>query len=147
MRLSKAAKQLNITIQRIGEFLETHGHDIHVSPNTKLADNLYEMLLEEFSSDLSQKQKANAVSHENRLKVEKRLKISDEKESSEMVAKMDLESDQSSQAKNKNTDILEAQEEAKQTNVADENLNPIIDIFEITEISLPISSFIFFVAA
>ena len=57
MRLSKAAKQLNITIQRIGEFLETHGHEIHVSPNTKLADNLYEMLLEEFSSDLSQKQK------------------------------------------------------------------------------------------
>ena len=73
MRLSKAAKQLNITIQRIGEFLETHGHDIHVSPNTKLADNLYEMLLEEFS-DLSQKQKQNAVSHENRLKVEKKTK-------------------------------------------------------------------------
>ncbi len=127
MRLSKAAKQLNITIQRIGEFLETHGHDIHVSPNTKLADNLYEMLLEEFSSDLSQKQKANAVSHENRLKVEKRLKISDEKETSEPVAKMVPESDKSSETKNKKTDSSESKEEAKQTIVPDENLNQIIE--------------------
>ena len=127
MRLSKAAKQLNITIQRIGEFLETHGHDIHVSPNTKLADNLYEMLLEEFSSDLSQKQKANAVSHENRLKVEKRLKINDEKETSEPVPKMELESDKSSETKNKKTDSLEPKEEAKQTVVADENLNQIVE--------------------
>ena len=127
MRLSKAAKQLNITIQRIGEFLETHGHDIHVSPNTKLADNLYEMLLEEFSSDLSQKQKANAVSHENRLKVEKRLKISDEKETSEPDAKMVPESDKSSETKNKKTDSSESKEEAKQTIVPDENLNQIIE--------------------
>ena len=127
MRLSKAAKQLNITIQRIGEFLETHGHDIHVSPNTKLADNLYEMLLEEFSSDLSQKQKANAVSHENRLKVEKRLKINDEKETSEPVTKMELDSDKSSEIKNKKTDSSESKEEAKQTIVADENLNQIIE--------------------
>ena len=127
MRLSKAAKQLNITIQRIGEFLETHGHDIHVSPNTKLADNLYEMLLEEFSSDLSQKQKANAVSHENRLKVEKRLKISDEKETSEPVSKMVPESDKSSETKNKKTDSSESKEEAKQTIVPDENLNQIIE--------------------
>ena len=127
MRLSKAAKQLNITIQRIGEFLETHGHDIHVSPNTKLADNLYEMLLEEFSSDLSQKQKANAVSHENRLKVEKRLKISDEKETSEPVAKMVPESDKSSETKNKKTDSSESKEEARQTIVPDENLNQIIE--------------------
>ena len=128
MRLSKAAKQLNITIQRIGEFLETHGHDIHVSPNTKLADNLYEMLLEEFSSDLSQKQKANAVSHENRLKVEKRLKISDEKETSEPVVKTESESDNGSENKNKKTDSLESQEEDKQFIVSDENLNPTTEV-------------------
>ena len=68
MRLSKAAKGLNITIQRIGEVLSSHGHEIQVSPNTKLPDDLYDLLLKEFSSDLSQKQKADAVSEENRLK-------------------------------------------------------------------------------
>ncbi|MAQ47860.1 MAG: translation initiation factor IF-2 [Flavobacteriales bacterium] len=78
MRLSKAAKGLNITIQRIGEFLASHGHEIQVSPNTKLPDDLYDLLLQEFSSDLSQKQKADAVSEENRLKVEKRLKKKEE---------------------------------------------------------------------
>ena len=45
MRLSKAAKELNITIQRIGEFLESSGHEITVSPNTKLSDDLYDLLL------------------------------------------------------------------------------------------------------
>ena len=68
MRLSKAAKGLNITIQRIGEFLDSHGHEIQVSPNTKLPDDLYDLLLQEFSSDLNQKQKADAVSEENRLR-------------------------------------------------------------------------------
>jgi translation initiation factor IF-2 len=70
MRLSKAAKELNITIQRIGEFLDSHGHDIHVSPNTKLPDDLYNLLLAEFKSDINQKQKADAVSEEKRLKKE-----------------------------------------------------------------------------
>ncbi len=78
MRLSKAAKGLNITIQRIGEFLSSHGHEIQVSPNTKLPEDLYDLLLKEFSSDLSQKQKADAVSEENRLKVEKRLQKKDD---------------------------------------------------------------------
>ena len=70
MRLSKAAKELNITINRIGEFLSSHGHEIKVSPNTKLDDILYDLLLNEFRSDLSQKQQADAVSEEKRLKKE-----------------------------------------------------------------------------
>ena len=61
MRLSKAAKELNITIQRIGEFLESSGHEITVSPNTKLSDDLYDLLLNEFKSDLSQKQQSDEV--------------------------------------------------------------------------------------
>ena len=61
MRLSKAAKELNISIQRIGEFLESSGHEITVSPNTKLSDDLYELLLNEFKSDLSQKQQSDEV--------------------------------------------------------------------------------------
>jgi len=81
MRLSKAAKELNITINRIGEFLSSHGHEIKVSPNTKLDDILYDLLLNEFRSDLSQKQQADAVSEEKRLKKEQitnELEISEE---------------------------------------------------------------------
>ena len=59
MRLSKVAKELNISIQRIGEFLESIGHEITVSPNTKLSDDLYDLLLNEFKSDLSQKQQSD----------------------------------------------------------------------------------------
>jgi len=70
MRLSKAAKELNITIQRIGEFLDSHGHEVSVSPNTKLPDDLYSLLLAEFKSDVNQKQQADQVSEEKRLKKE-----------------------------------------------------------------------------
>ena len=38
--------------------------------DTKLPENLYDLLLKEFSSDLSQKQKADQVSEEKRLKKE-----------------------------------------------------------------------------
>ena len=61
MRLSKVAKELNISIQRIGEFLESSGYEITVSPNTKLSDDLYDLLLNEFKSDLSQKQQSDEV--------------------------------------------------------------------------------------
>ena len=92
MRLSKAAKELNITIQRIGEFLDSHGHDIHVSPNTKLPDDLYNLLLAEFKSDINQKQKADAVSEEKRLKKEALLeKIEEPKVAEPKVAEPKIE--------------------------------------------------------
>ena len=128
MRLSKAAKGLNITIQRIGEFLASHGHEIQVSPNTKLPDDLYDLLLQEFSSDLSQKQKADAVSEENRLKVEKRL----QKKEDLIESKNDNET---------TSETLELQTPLNQTSISelptstDENISD-EDIVEIEESTL-----------
>ena len=61
MRLSKAATELNISIDRIGEFLETKNLPlVAVTLNSKISDTQYETLLQEFKSDLSQKQQLEA---------------------------------------------------------------------------------------
>ena len=70
MRLSKAAKELNITIQRIGEFLDSCGHDVVVSPNTKIGEELYNLLLQEFKSDVNQKQQSDEFFEAKRQKKE-----------------------------------------------------------------------------
>jgi translation initiation factor IF-2 len=57
-RLSKVAKELNVGISTIVDFLKTKGHTIDSSPNAKIESNLYDLLLEEFESDLSVKKEA-----------------------------------------------------------------------------------------
>ena len=78
MRLSKAAKELNITIQRIGEFLESHDHEIAVSPNTKIPNELYTLLLNEFKSDINQRQQSNEVLEAKRQKKEALIAVEEQ---------------------------------------------------------------------
>lgn len=58
VRLSKAAKEFNIGIATIVEFLDKKGHAIDATPNTKLSPELYEILLDEFQSDKERKERA-----------------------------------------------------------------------------------------
>ncbi len=52
MRLSKIARELNIGISTIIDFLEQEGHKIDKSPNTKISEDLHKLLLKEFQSDI-----------------------------------------------------------------------------------------------
>ena len=64
MRLSKVASELNITWQRISEFLEdSEGSPIDgaVTPNARITDDQYQLLLNEFKSDVNQKQQSDEV--------------------------------------------------------------------------------------
>ncbi|MAZ58007.1 MAG: translation initiation factor IF-2 [Flavobacteriales bacterium] len=87
MRLSKVAKELNISIQRIGEFIESSGYEITVSPNTKLSDDLYDLLLNEFKSDLSQKQQSDEVLEAKKQKEALRDAVSKNLESEDLNPK------------------------------------------------------------
>ena len=57
-RLSKAARELNVGITTIVEFLGKKGHEIDSNPNTKLDPGMYDLLLEEYSSDQSVKKES-----------------------------------------------------------------------------------------
>ena len=59
MRLSKIAKELNISISRLAEFLDSKGHSIDVRPTTKIFPEQYDILLQEFNKDFYEKQQSS----------------------------------------------------------------------------------------
>ena len=54
-RAPKIAKQLNISLSRIEDFLNSKGYDIQIKPTTKINEEQYNLLLQEFSQDVSDK--------------------------------------------------------------------------------------------
>lgn len=58
VRLSKAARELNVGISTIVDFLGSKGHDIDAKPNNKLEPALYDLVLAEFMDEKVEKQKA-----------------------------------------------------------------------------------------
>jgi len=61
VRLSKAAREVNLGIQHVVEFLESKGFDIEAKPNSKLEPEMYDLLLEEFAADRKMKQEVEAT--------------------------------------------------------------------------------------
>ncbi|MDI9341728.1 MAG: translation initiation factor IF-2 [Sediminibacterium sp.] len=62
LRLSKVAKEFNLSLGKIVEFLGSKGKPIESNPNAKIGEDEYALLLKEFSSDKSAKEEAEHVS-------------------------------------------------------------------------------------
>ena len=60
-RLSKAAREFNVGITTIVEFLKKKGFDISPNPNTKIPAEAYDLLLKEYSSDVSVKKESEKL--------------------------------------------------------------------------------------
>ena len=66
-RLSKVARELNVGIATIVDFLNTKGIKIDTNPNTKIEDKHYQILLSEFQSEKKEKEKSrNVINTEKR---------------------------------------------------------------------------------
>jgi translation initiation factor IF-2 len=67
-RLSKVARELNVGISTIVEYLETQGVAIDSNPNTKLEDEHYAVLCEQFADDqvLKEQAKNTGITREKR---------------------------------------------------------------------------------
>ncbi|MDC0004753.1 translation initiation factor IF-2 [Vicingaceae bacterium] len=61
-RLSKVARELNVGISTLVEFLETKGVTIDAKPNTKLDAKVYDIVSQEFASDKGAKEESKNVS-------------------------------------------------------------------------------------
>ncbi|MBL7912589.1 MAG: translation initiation factor IF-2 [Bacteroidia bacterium] len=61
LRLSKVAKEFNLSLGKIVEFLASKGHKVESNPNAKIGDGEYNLLLKEFSSDKSAREEAENV--------------------------------------------------------------------------------------
>tara|TARA_B100000508_G_scaffold137355_1_gene131612 strand:- start:134092 stop:136785 length:2694 start_codon:yes stop_codon:yes gene_type:complete len=87
-RLSKVARELNVGISTLVEFLGSQGVDIDSSPNTKLEPEHYEILSEEFADDQTLKEQAKNkdIKRERRETVSLKTKDAPEEEKVEEEA-------------------------------------------------------------
>mgnify|MGYP006284771469 CR=1 FL=1 len=83
-RLSKAAREFNVGISTIVEFLKKKGHEVDSNPNTKIPPELYDLLVDEYSTDLSVKKDAEKLTMKTfREKTEEKEQVAEgDKESS-----------------------------------------------------------------
>ncbi len=61
-RLSKVAREFNVGISTIVEFLHKKGFDVESNPNTKVPPDLYDILVQEYSSDINAKKESEQLS-------------------------------------------------------------------------------------
>ena len=85
-RLNKVLREFNISLDRAVEFLASNGHDIDARPTTKISPDQYNLFLNEFSSDKSNKVESHDLSEEKRKEKEE-LRLKKEKELEEKERK------------------------------------------------------------
>ena len=60
-RLVKIAKELNVGVATIVEFLATKGHTVENKPTSMISDEMHSILLKEFRSSMAEKEKADQI--------------------------------------------------------------------------------------
>jgi len=61
MRLNKVAREFNVGIHTIVEFLHKKGFDVDNNPNTKISDDAYRLLEREYKNDISLKKESEKI--------------------------------------------------------------------------------------
>ncbi|HET8753916.1 MAG TPA: translation initiation factor IF-2 [Salinimicrobium sp.] len=79
MRLNKVLREFNISLDRAVEYLNSKGHEIEARPTTKISEDIYQVLFDEFQTDKSKKVASKEVGEEKRKEKEE-LRLAREKE-------------------------------------------------------------------
>lgn len=105
MRLSKVARELNVSIDRLTEKLAAKGFEVEARPNTKITNDQYDILNQAFKSDHTQKLKSEQVSKKKAEEKEalkqarktteetKEKAVSDKKSSTEQSSDVEINHD------------------------------------------------------
>jgi translation initiation factor IF-2 len=80
LRLNKVLRELNISLDRAVEHLESHGFEVEARPTTKISNEEYEILLDGFQTDRTKKAASKEVSEEKRKEKEKLRIAAEEKQ-------------------------------------------------------------------
>lgn len=84
IRLNKVLRELNISIDRAVDFLESKGVTVEKSPNTKISEDVHSILSNEFQTDANKKMASQEVS-EAKLKEKEELREQREREIEEKL--------------------------------------------------------------
>ncbi|GAB4508161.1 MAG: translation initiation factor IF-2 [Allomuricauda sp.] len=94
IRLNKVLRELNISLDRAVDYLASEGHEVDARPTTKISNEVYQVLLDEFQTDKSKKVASKEVGEEKR-KEKEAIRIRMEKEQEERrLAKEKKEAEQ-----------------------------------------------------
>ncbi|MFO7869477.1 MAG: translation initiation factor IF-2 [Bacteroidales bacterium] len=82
-RLNKITREFNVGIATIVDFLASKGHEIDSNPNTKIPDELYELLEQEYSTESSIKKQSKEIDLTENRKKQEVISLSDVEEEAE----------------------------------------------------------------
>tara|TARA_R110002020_G_scaffold23587_1_gene78383 strand:+ start:6141 stop:8969 length:2829 start_codon:yes stop_codon:yes gene_type:complete len=100
IRLNKVLRELNISLDRAVDFLGAKGHDADARPTTKISNEVYQVLLDEFQTDMSKKVASKEVGEEKRKEKEAlRLQLEQEQEEKRIAREKRTASEQVIRAK------------------------------------------------
>ena len=88
IRINKVLRELNISLERAVDYLKDKGIAIEASPNTKISDDVYNILCGQFAGDKGNKEASKGVSEEIRkekeaLRLEREKEIEDKRKAEE----------------------------------------------------------------
>lgn len=96
IRLVKAAKEFNIGISTIVEYLKKKGHHVDESPNAKLTSEMYSLLMNEFQSEKVVREEADKIgldySDHHTISIEDRMLKEVDKETSKDQSELIIKS-------------------------------------------------------
>ncbi|WP_430681982.1 translation initiation factor IF-2 N-terminal domain-containing protein [Maribacter aestuarii] len=81
IRLNKVLRELNISLDRAIDYLSSKGHDVDARPTTKISNEVYQVLVDGFQTDMSKKVASKEVGEEKRKEKEAiRIQLEQEQE-------------------------------------------------------------------
>ena len=86
IRLNKVLRELNISLDRAVEFLNSKGIEIDARPTTKITDEVHQILSDEFQTDATKRVKSQELS-EAKLKEKEALRLEREREIEEKLSR------------------------------------------------------------
>jgi translation initiation factor IF-2 len=93
-RLSKVARDFNVGISTIVEFLHKKGFVIDTNPNNKISDDQFHLLEKEYKSDVSLKKESEKINLKSHRSVQESVSLDDVKDASHKHVSDDYEDDE-----------------------------------------------------
>ena len=96
IRINKVLRELNISLERAVDYLKDKGIAIESNPNTKISNDVYDVLCGQFAGDRGKKEASKEVGEEKRkekeaLRVEREKEVEDKRKHDEEIQKQQQE--------------------------------------------------------
>ena len=96
IRINKVLRELNISLERAVDYLKDKGIAIEANPNTKISNDVYNVLCGQFAGDRGKKEASKEVGEEKRkekeaLRVEREKEIEDKRKQDDEILRQQQE--------------------------------------------------------